>query len=229
MNTVQKSISEKQMIWDSPTRIIHWLLVLCFAGAWLTAEGERWRLVHVTLGYTMCGLVVFRLLWGFIGTRHARFAAFVRGPAAVLSYGRSLLKLRPQHYAGHNPLGALVIIVFLVLIAVTAATGHLTYNNATGDWAEELHEAIAGVMLGFVILHVVGVTVSSFLHRENLIGGMITGRKNAAPGAAIRWSFSWLGTVVLAAVLGFWWMQWQAAPANQDRRVQTVGYQGRIR
>ena len=69
------------LVWDAPVRVFHWLMVLSFAGAYLTAESERWRLLHVTLGYTMAGLVVFRMLWGLVGTRHARFASFVRGPA----------------------------------------------------------------------------------------------------------------------------------------------------
>jgi cytochrome b len=215
MNHTRQAISKKQLIWDWPIRVFHWLLVLCFAGAWLTAESERWRLVHVTFGYTMCGLLVFRLVWGVVGTCHARFTSFVRGPAAVLSYARSLFTSRPEHYAGHNPLGALAILVLLVLIFITASTGHFTYNDMAGEWAEEMHEAAAGVMLAIVILHIVGVTASSFLHRENLTGAMITGRKNAGPGAAIRWSFPWLGAIMLAAVLGFWWMQWQNAPQTR--------------
>ena len=96
---------QKIRIWDAPVRVFHWLMVLCFAGAWLTAESERWRLVHVTLGYSMAGLVVFRLVWGLIGTRHARFASFVRGPAAVAQHVRAMLRGRPEQHAGHNPTG----------------------------------------------------------------------------------------------------------------------------
>jgi cytochrome b len=217
-HTEQQFMSEKQLIWDWPIRLFHWLLVICFAGAWLTADSERWRLAHITFGYTMCGLAGFRLVWGVAGTRYARFASFVRGPAVVLRYARSLVRLRPEHYAGHNPAGALVVVTLLGLIFITGGTGYLTYNDRAGDWAAELHETTAGVMLAIVILHVVGVTASSFLHRENLIGAMITGRKNAAPGAGIRWSFPWLGAIMLAAVLGFWWTQWQSAPQTRTAR-----------
>ena len=223
MNTQRQAFLKKQLIWDWPIRLFHWLLVLCFAGVWLTAESERWRLAHVTFGYTMAGLVVFRLVWGVVGTRHARFTSFLRGPAAVVGYIRSLVTLHPQHYAGHNPLGALAIVVFLVLILITAGTGYLIYHDASGEWAEEMHEAAAGVMLAAVIAHIIGVTVTSFLHRENLIRAMITGRKIAAPDAAIRWSFLWLGAVMIALVLGYWWTQWQSAPqfttAVSDRLV----------
>jgi cytochrome b len=168
MSSDAQSTLEKQLIWDWPVRFFHWLLVLCFAGAWLSADSERWRLVHITFGYTMFGLVIFRLAWGVVGTRHARFTSFVRGPVLVLCYARLLLKLRPQPYAGHNPVGALAVIVLLGLIVVTAGTGHLTYNDAARAWAEEMHEAAAGAMLGMVILHVIGVTATSFLHREIL-------------------------------------------------------------
>ena len=71
--------SRKVLVWDAPVRVFHWLMVASFAGAYLTAESERWRLLHVTLGYTMAGLVAFRIVWGLVGTRHARFASFVRG------------------------------------------------------------------------------------------------------------------------------------------------------
>lgn len=211
MNAKTKDNLEKQLIWDWPVRLFHWLLVVCFAVAWISAESERWRLVHITTGYTMFGLVLFRLVWGVVGTRHARFTSFVRGPVVILRYARSLLTLRPQPYAGHNPLGALAIIVLLGLVLITVGTGHLVYNDTAGEWAEEMHEVAAGVMLAVVIVHMIGVTATSFLHRENLVGAMITGRKAASPGAAIRWSFLWLAAVMLILVLGFWWMQWQSA------------------
>src|SRR6476619_3658006 len=82
------------LVWDAPVRVFHWLMVLAFAGAYLSAESERWRLLHVTLGYTMAGLVAFRIVWGLVGTRHARFSRFVRGPAAVAGYVRGLIQRR---------------------------------------------------------------------------------------------------------------------------------------
>ena len=94
------------LVWDAPVRVFHWLMVLSFAGAYLTAESERWRLLHVTLGYTMAGLVVFRIVWGLLGSRYAKFSSFVRGPAAVARYVRSLFNGQPEHHVGHNPAGA---------------------------------------------------------------------------------------------------------------------------
>ena len=106
MNTETRSST---LVWDLPVRLFHWLLVLCFAGAWLTAESEHWRLVHVTLGYTMAALVAFRIVWGLLGTRYARFSSFVRGPSAVLAYLRSLSGPKPEHHTGHNPAGACLL------------------------------------------------------------------------------------------------------------------------
>ena len=114
---------QKVLVWDAPVRVFHWLMVLSFAGAYLTAESERWRLVHVTLGYTLGGLVAFRLLWGCVGTRHARFANFVRGPAAVMRYLRSLLNEPPEHHLGHNPAGAVAIVLLLLSSIVIVGTG----------------------------------------------------------------------------------------------------------
>lgn len=213
MNTETRSPSPT-LVWDVPVRVFHWLLVACFAGAWLTAESEHWRLVHVTLGYTMAGLVGFRLVWGLIGTRHARFASFVRGPRAVLAYLRSLLGPKPEHHTGHNPAGALAIVGLLGLIVLTAASGFATYNELGGDWLEELHEVAANALLILVGIHVAGVVVGSLVHKENLVRAMFTGRKPAPESEGIRRGWAALGAVVLAAVLGFWWSQYQSAPAD---------------
>jgi cytochrome b len=207
--------SVRILVWDLPTRVFHWLLALSFAGAYLTAESERWRLVHVTLGYTLGGLLAFRVLWGLVGTRHARFASFVRGPAAVLRYLRSLASGQPEHHTGHNPAGALAIVALLVLGAVLVLTGWSTYNDLGGEWLEELHEGVANVMLAVVGLHVGAVLLSSWLHRENLVRAMLTGRKQGAPQDGIRGPWRVLGVLLLLAVLAFWLQQWRTAPRPQ--------------
>jgi cytochrome b len=222
MNTASASPAEEDaagarhraLVWDAPVRVFHWLLVLSFAGAYLTAESERWRLVHVTLGYTMAGLVAFRILWGLFGTKHARFAAFVRGPKAVARYLGSLLRRRPEHHVGHNPAGALAIVALLLLAAGVAATGWAMDFSLAGHWMEEAHEAAANIMLALVGVHVAAVIASSWLHRENLVGAMVSGRKRARPGDGIRGAWRGVAALLLAAVLGFWWLQWQEAPAG---------------
>lgn len=210
MNTENRTPST--LVWDVPVRVFHWLLVLCFAGAWLTAESEHWRLVHVTLGYTMAGLVAFRVLWGLVGTRHARFASFLRGPRAVIGYLKSLVGRHPEHHTGHNPAGALAIVGLLALIAVTAASGFATYNELGGEWLEELHEVAAHGLLILVGVHLAGVIVGSLVHRENLVRSMFTGRKPVPATEGIRRAWAPLAAALLAAVLGFWWLQYESAP-----------------
>lgn len=203
----------KILVWDAPVRVFHWLMALCFAGAYITSDGESWRLVHVTLGYTMAGLVVFRILWGLMGTRYARFSAFVRGPKAVARYVGAMLRGQPEHHIGHNPAGSLAILALLGLALVITASGWAIYNDVAGEWLAEVHDAAANLMLGVVGVHIAGVVVASWLHRENLVRAMVTGRKLGTPEEGIRSAWRILAVLMLAAVLGFWWLQWQSAPA----------------
>jgi cytochrome b len=204
------------LVWDLPVRMFHWLLVLSFFGAFVTAESERWALVHVTLGYTVAGLVAFRLLWGLVGTRHARFADFVRGPRAVWEYLRSLLSRQPEHHVGHNPAGAAAIVALIALAAVAAVTGWAANSEIGGHWVGEVHEGAANLLMALVALHVVAVLASSWLHRENLVRAMVTGRKAGAPEDGIRRAWRPLGALMLAAVLGFWGWQWSTASTPAD-------------
>ena len=204
----------KILVWDLPVRVFHWLLALSFAGAYLSAESERWRLLHVTLGYTVAGLVCFRILWGLIGTRHARFANFVRGPRAVARYVGAMVRGKPERYTGHNPAGALAVLALLALALVVGVSGWATYNEVGGEWLEDAHELAANLMLGIVVIHIAGVIVASWLHRENLVRAMITGSKRGSPREAISRAWRSVAAVILAAVLAFWWYQWQDAPAG---------------
>ena len=206
------NITTKIKVWDAPVRVFHWLMVLSFAGAYLSAENERWRLLHVTLGYTLGGLVAFRLVWGLVGTRYARFANFVRGPQAVLTYLRSLRNGQPQHHLGHNPAGAVAIVLLLLASVAVVGSGWAIYNDVGGEWLSELHDIAANSMLLVVAIHIAGVLVTSRLHRENLVRAMVTGQKNGAPADGIRRTRAALAVLLVLAVLGYWWLQWQSAP-----------------
>ncbi|GAB4115395.1 MAG: hypothetical protein Fur0014_17720 [Rubrivivax sp.] len=204
----------RALVWDAPVRVFHWLMVLSFAVAYVTAEGERWRLVHVTAGYTMAGLVAFRLLWGLVGTRHARFASFVRGPGAVLAYLKALLERRPQHFLGHNPAGALAIVAMLGLTLLGAGTGWTIYDDLGPEALEEVHEFAGHAMLLVVLVHIVGVVLASWMHHENLVRAMVTGRKPGDPREGITRAWRGVAALMLVVVLGFWALQWQSAPAG---------------
>lgn len=214
-------ISSKILVWDAPVRVFHALLAVSFFGAFLTAETERWRLVHVTLGYTVGALVAFRILWGLTGTRYARFADFVRGPGAVVAYLRGLMKGRPDHQPGHNPAGALAIVLLLALGALGPLSGWAVYQDVGGEWLEELHEFTGNLMLLAVGVHIAGVLVSSWFHRENLVRAMVTGRKRGRASQAIPRAWSGLGLVLLLAVLAFWFSQWQSAPQGDAQSPTT--------
>ena len=197
-------MSQRILVWDVPTRVFHWLLVLSFAGAFLTSESERYRDIHVVLGYTLLGLIAFRLLWGFFGTRYAQFRSFLFKPGEIVAYVQSLLKGKPAHYVGHNPAGSVAIWLLLGLGISSGVTGVLLFQDVGGDALEELHELVSNTMLAVVLIHIAGVAVSSLMHRENLVRSMITGFKSAEPDQGIRRSYLWLGVIMLAAVMVFW-------------------------
>jgi len=197
-------INSRILVWDLPTRLFHWLLAASFAGAWLTAESERLRDLHVLLGYTFAGLIAFRLIWGLAGSRYARFSSFVAGPRSVFAYLRSLFSRAPQHHIGHNPAGGWAILAMLGLGIVTAVTGYLTFNDLGGHALEEAHELAASAMLALVVVHILGVLVSSLIHRENLVRAMVTGYKRGTAGEGIRRTGWIAGTALGAAVLALW-------------------------
>jgi len=192
------------LVWDVPTRVFHWLLALSFTGAFLTAESERYRDVHVLLGYTVLGLVAFRLLWGLFGTRYARFWSFAYGPKSVLSYVKSLFSRSPQHYVGHNPAGSWAIYGLIALSLLAGATGYATYNELGGRGMEDVHEALANSLLVLVFVHIAGVVLSSAFHRENLVRSMLNGYKSGKSGEGIRYRHRLIGTALLAGVVALW-------------------------
>jgi len=192
------------LVWDLPTRVFHWLLAGSFLVAFLTADSERYRAIHVVLGYTVLGLVVFRCLWGVIGTRYARFSSFPIAPRRVLEYFKSLFSRTPQHHVGHNPAGSLAIYAILALAVLAGATGYAAYNEIGGEWLAELHEGAANAMLGLAVVHIAAVIVSSLIHRENLVVAMLNGYKNGRAGDGIRRKHWFVGVAVLLATVGFW-------------------------
>jgi cytochrome b len=197
----------KVLIWDWPVRIGHWLLVGAFALAWITGESEEWRLVHAFAGGTVVGVILFRLLWGLVGTRHARFASFVRGPRAALDYVLGLLRGDASQYAGHNAAGGWAIVALLALGLLTGASGWLTYQDMGGEWLEEVHEALATGMLAVAAVHVAGVVVSSLAHRENLLRSMFTGLKQGRPDEAIANARPLVLVVLIVWVAACaWWL-----------------------
>jgi cytochrome b len=164
-------------VWDPFVRVFHWSLATLFLAAYVT--GDEIERVHIAAGYTIVGLVVLRIVWGFVGPAHARFSNFVRSPRAVITYLRDVALLRAPRYLGHNPAGGAMIIALLVMLVGTSITGYMMTTDAFwgAKGVEEIHEAFANLTVGLIVFHVLGVLISTFKHGENLVKSMITGQK----------------------------------------------------
>jgi cytochrome b len=204
------------LVWDPLLRFGHWALVAAFAVAYLSAEEEAGGVdpLHAWGGYIVGAIVVLRVVWGFVGPRHARFNDFVRSPIVALGYFRDLLYGRARRYIGHSPAGGAMVIALLVCLAATVATGLIAYGEESkgplaavmvidakananeaghrapaesrGEQTEsaigELHGLLANITVALVAAHIFGVVVASFVHKENLVLAMVTGRKRRAGG-----------------------------------------------
>jgi cytochrome b len=164
-------------VWDPVIRLFHWSLVVAFVVAWAT--GEELRTLHETAGYAIVGLLVVRVLWGFVGGTHARFADFVYRPSTVVGYLIDIVRFRARRHVGHNPAGGAMVVALLFMLIATATTGVMMTRDAFWGvgWVEEVHELAANLTVVLVGLHLAGVFVASLQHRENLAKAMITGRK----------------------------------------------------
>jgi cytochrome b len=164
-------------VWDSFVRLFHWSLVGLFVLAYAT--GDEIEKVHIAAGYTIAALMVARVLWGFIGPHHARFANFVRPPGEMLANLRDAVRLRAPRYLGHNPAGAAMIIALILMISGTCVTGYMMTTQAYwgAKWVEQFHQTLANASVALIVLHILGVIVVSFEHKENLVKAMVTGMK----------------------------------------------------
>ncbi|BBI99312.1 cytochrome b561 [Ferrigenium kumadai] len=199
---------DKVKVWDLPTRVGHWSLVIAFTVAWLSGDSEHWRLVHVVAGYVMAGVLVFRIFWGLAGSRHARFSSFLFSPRDAAAYLKGLLKGEGRHWVGHNPAGSYAIYGLILLGFSVILSGWAAYAEVGPEELDDVHEVLVNVMLGLVGLHVTGAIASSLLHRENLIRGMVTGYKRghpeeAIPGMRAAWLLLLFGCMIAAGWYGF--------------------------
>ena len=203
-----------RLVWDLPLRVTHWVLAISFSGAWITHyAGAQWFDWHRRLGYVTLVLVAFRILWGFVGTRHARFVNFVRGPRAVNEYVRNRGR---RDLPGHNPLGALSVVAMLTLLLLQAATGLFANDEivsagpfygwispGTSNRLSAVHEANANVLLALIVLHLLVIAWYALVARRPLVRAMVTGRKDAravAPGEAIARSRTALAAAIVVAL-----------------------------
>ncbi len=202
----------KQPVWDLPTRLFHWTLVVLVALAWWSAENDR-QALHLYLGYGTLSLLLFRLGWGIFGSSTARFSGFVRGPAAVMRYVRDRF-----HWpsAGHAPLGALSVIALLAMLFAIVGTGLIASDEdglssgplaflvslGASETATDLHEDLFNVLLAFIVLHVAAILLYRLALGRNLLGPMISGKAELAPGMEpMRPGKWWAALLCLAAAI----------------------------
>ncbi|MCB1800449.1 MAG: cytochrome b/b6 domain-containing protein [Gammaproteobacteria bacterium] len=163
----------RKLVWDPFVRVFHWSLVAAYVVAWLSAE--ELAALHERAGYFIAVLIVLRVAWGLVGTMHARFSDFLAGPRQTFAYLGSLLHGGPRHYLGHNPAGGWMVVSLLLCLALVVFSGVMM--GLYGERWEDLHEGAANLSLVLVVVHVSGVVVAGWLHRENLIRAMVTGYK----------------------------------------------------
>ncbi len=169
-------------VWDPLVRVFHWSLAAAVGIAWLS--GGESKSVHFIAGYAVVGLVAFRVVWGLVGTRHARFSDFIYHPATIVTFIRDTFGLRARRYVGHNPAGGAMVVLLLLGLAGAAVTGMMMISDAYWgvEWVRIAHSLIVNLLVLLVIFHLVGVVIASFEHRENLVKAMLTGHKRAPDG-----------------------------------------------
>lgn len=200
------------LVWDLPQRLFHWALASLVLCSWLSAEaGGVWLKYHFWSGYAICTLVFFRLLWGFVGSRHARFSDFVRGPANVRETVRALFSNKPLPYVGHNPLGGWMVLALLGGLAFQFATGlfanddimsegplYRHVSKGVSDFLTEVHELNFGLLATLIGVHVAAIAWHRLRKGENLARAMVTGRKSVEAGEeSIRPAPWWLAVFAL--------------------------------
>ena len=207
-------------VWDLPLRLFHWVLLLLFIIAYETGSRPQYYSVHEAAGFALFGLLIFRLIWGFIGNRAARFSSFLKGPRAAAVHIRELLQGHALPVAGHNPLGGWAIVVMLLLLLIESVSGLFSstfdYSGplaplVSDDWADRMatiHALNLDLLLAMIGLHLIAIAVTSILGRENLVASMIHGRKHLASIAGVEsprgnpWIRAAIAAVAAAALVG---------------------------
>lgn len=220
MAQTQQGENKAVPVWDIPVRLFHWILVLLIAFSWLSNKMD-WMTWHMYSGYTILTLILFRILWGFVGSTHARFSDFIYGPRALIAYIKTLPSRTAAKFAGHNPLGGISVVLILLCVLAQAGTGLFAnddiitegplYKHVTkelSDWLTTIHKYNFNLLLALIGVHVAAVLYYLFYKSENLIKPMFTGRKHLPAGAAPATMRSvGLAVVLLAAcAAGVWFL-----------------------
>ncbi|MBU2871605.1 cytochrome b/b6 domain-containing protein [Colwellia sp. E2M01] len=225
-------MTKKHLIWDLPLRIFHWCFAFTIFGSWYTAENKDDYIdLHMQLGYVALGLIIFRVLWGIIGPKHARFSQFIPSPKTLITYLKK--SDAKQATPGHNPLGALMVITMIILITLQAVSGLFIdddifssgpYNGAVSDGIENImsfiHHNTFNFMIAAIVMHISAIFFYWIIKKQNLVLPMITGKKSAKEvnaSDAIPNSKLLLGIVIAVLCAGFvYWLVVINAPVIED-------------
>ena len=199
-------------VWDAPTRLFHWAIVILLGLSWLT-ESRGWMELHFLSGYSVIALLLFRVSWGFVGSETARFSHFIRGPIAALRHLAHLHRREPDTAIGHNAAGGWMVLAMLAMLAVEVATGLCANDDGDtegplfkyvgkdrSDWLSHIHAVNFKVIQVAVLLHIVAILIYLGLKRHDLVRPMITGRKHLPEALQPPRLASPLRAVVLFAV-----------------------------
>lgn len=178
-HSVRAARTEWVKVWDPFVRVFHWSLVGLFAFSFLT--GDEWKSAHMLSGYLIATLIALRVIWGVIGTEHARFSSFIYRPTTVLAFLADSVRMRARRYLGHNPAGGAMVIALLLAISGIATTGYMMTTDAYWgvEWVEDTHKTLVYGTLGLIGLHLAGVLFASLEHHENLVRSMLNGWKRS--------------------------------------------------
>lgn len=220
-------LEKKRLVWDLPVRLFHWALAFLLLAQWLTAEIlEGYSDLHSQLGYITLGLILFRLIWGFIGPTYAKFSNFLRGPSAILTYIKDQFGARHQNHIGHNPLGGLMLPAVLLLVGLQAISGLFVTDDVlhTGPYYQSVDEQVISVMewlhhnifdgiLVLIVVHLAAVFWYQFKQKKNLLMPMLDGKKVIRKNQSIDGS-QLLKAIIIAAVIAafIYWLVVIAPP-----------------
>lgn len=202
-----KEIGRKMMSWDSPVFVSHWLLAICFLGAVLTQESERFRLVHVTMGYTMLGIVAFRVIWGFIGSKYARFSTISPRFLKVREHLQGAFNGKKEAVRSMHALGFSAAYILMVLVLLVSASGYVTFNEIGPEFIGELHELTANLLISVVIIHVASILLPALYQYVERNNQDMSGKVGAVT-SRVR-PYQWVAVIGLGLVLYFWGIQFK--------------------
>lgn len=194
-------------VMDAATRTWHWMFAACFVGAYLTAESETFRLFHVTLGYTLAGLLAFRLIWGVVGPRHVRLSAMFRKLKGWVSLKEAFQNGQVTRAANIklavNLMMTVVVISMLLAVIPITLSGYTLFNDLVGDWMEKVHEFLGEFMLWLVLMHLGLIVLASLLRKTNLASGMWTGYQSGAGPDLIKHDHNMIAWALVVSSLSW--------------------------